>query len=118
MANQEITRKLGSILGYPIPLETVQRIVEDRGLDKYEKWEDVELRAKNLSIADMLMFIFTAPNNTGNKSRSHGDFAVSIGGVVIYNKSELYNLMMRLYQHPDEELWEALASIGGCSWME
>lgn len=118
MAEFNIVNYLGSILGYPIPKETVERIVRERGLTDIDDWADVPRRERNLAIADMLMFIFTSPNNTGNRSRQHGDFSVTIGGIQLYNKSEIYSLMMRLYQNPDEELWEALANIGGCQWMD
>lgn len=118
MSNFDVVTYLGSLVGYPIPPKTVQRIATERGVLTVDDWTQIDKRTRNLVFADLLMYIFTAPNNTGNKSKSHGDYSVSIGGVIIYNKSELYNLMMRLYQHPDEELWEALANIGGCQWME
>lgn len=118
MAEFNIVNYLGSILGYPIPKETVERIARERELTEIEDWADVPLRKRNLAIADMLLYIFTAPNNTGNRSRQHGDFSVTIGGIQIYDKNDIYALMLRLYQNPDEELWEALANIGGCQWMD
>lgn len=118
MSNFDVVTYLGSLVGYPVPKEAVQRIAKERGVISVNDWTEIDRRTRNLVLADILMIIFTSPNNTGNKSKSHGDFTVSIGGVVIYDKSDIYDLMMRLYQHPEEELWEALANIGGCQWMD
>lgn len=100
-----------------MPKATVQRIAMERGLTSVHDWTEIQLRDRNLAIADMLMFIFTSPNNTGNRSKQHGDFSVSIGGVVLYDKQDIYRLMMKLYENPDAELWENMADLGGCQWM-
>lgn len=118
MANKKITEYVGSLVTYPIPLPTVERIIKERKIDGIEDWADVDNRTRNLVIADLLFAMFTAPSNTGSKSRSHGDFTVTIGGIIITDKNDIYSLMMSLYQDPDKELWEALANIGGCQWME
>lgn len=118
MADSKIMEYVGSLVTYPIPKATVERIIKERGIDTVEDWADVTLRTRNLVLADLLFAMFTAPSNTGSKSRSHGDFSCTIGGVIITDKSDLYSLMMRLYQHPDEELWEALANVGNCQWLE
>lgn len=118
MANKNITEYVGSLVTYPIPLKTVERIMTERGLNDVEDWADVDKRTRNLVLADLLFAMFSAPSNTGSKSRSHGDFSVTIGGTIITDKNDIYALMMRLYQHPEDELWEALANIGGCQWME
>ena len=117
MANFNIREYLSSIIGYPVPEKTIDRIAHERGLIGIEDWADVPRRERNLAIADILFFIFTSPNDTGNKTKSHGDQTLTVGGVRIYDKNDIYSLMMYLYQHPDEELGEALANIGGCQWM-
>lgn len=118
MANQKIVEYVGSLVTYPIPRVTVERIMKERNIADVEDWADVTLRQRNLVLADLLFAIFTAPSNTGSKSRSHGDFSVTIGGVIITDKNDLYALMMRLYQNPEMELWENLANIGGCQWLD
>lgn len=118
MAEFNIISYLGSIIGYPMPKETIERIARERDLIGIEDWADVPLRQRNLAIADMLFNLFTSPNNTGTRSRSHGDYSVTIGGMVLYDKNDIYQLMMKLYQNPDAELWENLADIGGCQWMD
>lgn len=118
MANKNIVEYVGSLVNYPIPFKTVERIMVERNLDDVEDWADVDKRTRNLVLADLLFAMFTSPSNTGSKTRSHGDFSVSIGGVILTDKNDLYSLMMRLYQNPDEELWEALANVGGCQWMD
>lgn len=118
MANSEIIEYVGSLVTYPIPKKTVERIIKERGIDNVEDWSDVTLRTRNLVLADLLFAMFSAPSNTGSRSRSHGDYSITIGGTVITDKSDIYNLMMRLYQHPEEELWEALANVGNCQWLE
>lgn len=118
MANFDVKTYLASLVGYPIPKDAIQRIAEERNVMSVKDWTEIDRRTRNLVLADILMVIFTSPNNTGNKSKQHGDFSVSIGGVVIYNKRELYDLMMRLYQNPDQELWEALNDIGTCQFLD
>lgn len=118
MANSTIIEYVGTLVTYPIPPKTVERIIKERGIDGVEDWADVKLRDRNLVLADLLFAMFTAPSNTGSKSRSHGDFSCTIGGVIITDKNDIYSLMMQLYKNPDKELWELLENIGGCSWME
>lgn len=118
MSNFDVITYLGSLVGYPISKATVQRIATERNVISVDDWTMIDTRTRNLVIADLLMVIFTSPNNTGNKSRQHGDFSVSIGGVVIYDKNDIYQLMMKLYQNPDQELWEALAGVGGCEFLD
>lgn len=118
MANSKIIEYVGSLVTYPIPKPTVERIIKERGLDTVTDWADISLRDKNLVLADLLLAMFTAPSNTGSRSRSHGDFSITIGGVVLTDKNDIYSLMMQLYKNPDKQLWEILDSIGGCSWME
>lgn len=118
MANKTIREYVGSLITYPIPADTVDRIMEDRGLNEIKDWADVTRRTRNLVTADLLFALVNAPNDTGTKSRSHGDFSVSIGGVKLYNKTLLYDLMMKLYENPDQEIWEALRDIGTCQFID
>ena len=118
MANNTIREYVGSLITYPIPSAAVDRIMEERGLNEIEDWADVTRRTRNLVIADLLFAMFTAPSNTGSKSRQHGDFSITIGGVIITDKNDIYALMMKLYQNPEQELWEALNDIGGCEFLD
>lgn len=118
MANKKIIEYVGSLIGYPTKQFTIERIIKERGLEDIEDWADVTTRTRNLVIADLLFAMFTSPSNTGSKSKSHGDFTVRIGGVIITDKSDIYSLMMRLYENPDQELWEALKDIGACQFLD
>lgn len=118
MANKNIIEYVGSLVTYPIPQKTVERIIKERGLEDIDDWADVTLRSRNLVLADLLFAMFTAPSNTGGKTRQHGDFSVTIGGVIITDKNDLYALMMTLYRNPDRELWEALSDVGGCEFVD
>lgn len=118
MANFDVITYLGSLVGYPVPKDAIQRIATERNVISVTDWTEIDRRTRNLVLADILMVIFTSPNNTGNRSKSHGDFTVSVGGVVIYDKQDLYSLMMRLYQNPDLELWEALENLGTCEFLD
>lgn len=118
MANFDPISYIGSLVGYPVPKDSIERIARERNVISVADWTEIDRRTRNLVLADILMIIFTSPNNTGNKSRQHGDFSVSIGGVVIYDKQDLYDLMMRLYKNPDLELWDALDGIGQCTFVD
>jgi hypothetical protein len=117
-SNFNVVEYLGSLIGYPIPLKAVERIATERGLINVTDWTDISRRDRNLVIADMLMVLFTSPSNTGSKTRSHGDFSVTIGGTIITDKNDIYSLMMKLYENPDAEIWENLKDVGGCQWMD
>ena len=118
MANFDVVTYLGSLVTYPLPKDSIQRIAQERGVISVKDWTEIDRRTRNLCLADILMLIFTAPNDTGNKTRQHGDFSVSIGGTKIYDKNDIYSLMMKLYENPDQELWEALANIGTCQFLD
>lgn len=115
--NFDIVEYASSLVGYPVPRITVQRIVEERGLSDVASWADVSTRDKNLIIASILLYIVTSPNDTGNKTKSHGDMTLTVGGMKLYNKKELFAIINRIWENPDQELWEILANIGGCQWM-
>lgn len=118
MANFNVIEYVQSLIGYPVQRPAVERIVTEREIESVSDWTEITRRTRNLVIADLLMVLFTSPSNTGSRSKSHGDFSVTIGGTIITDKKDMYELMMRLYQNPDKELWENLSNIGGCSWME
>lgn len=117
MAEFDVVSYIGSLVGYPVPRSSLERIATERNLLTAEDWTEISRRDRNLALADILMVIFTSPSNTGSRSRSHGDFSITIGGVILTDKNDLYALMMKLYENPDKELWENLKDVGGCSWM-
>lgn len=118
MADFNVISYVGSLIGYPVKTEVVERIVTERGIKDVTDWTEISLRDRNLCIADMLMILFTSPSNSGSRTKSHGDFSVTIGGIIITDKNQIYKLMMKLYQNPEKELWENLADMGGCQWID
>lgn len=118
MAIFDVKTYLASLVGYPIPKDAIQRIAVERDVISVKDWTEIDRRTRNLVLADILMVIFTSPNDTGNKSKTHNNFSASIGGVKIYNKAQVYELMMRLYEDPDRELWEALKDVGTCQFLD
>ena len=118
MANKKIIEYVTSLIGYPIKQFVVERIIKERGLEDIDDWTDMTTRMRNLVVADLLFNLFTSPNDTGSKSKTHNNFTVSVGGTKLYDKNDIYSLMMTLYKNPDQELWEALDNIGGCQWLD
>lgn len=118
MANFDVVTYLSSLVTYPLPKESIQRIAVERGVISVTDWTEIDRRTRNLCFADILMLMFTAPSNTGSKSKSHGDFSCTIGGVILTDKNDVFALMMRLYKNPDLELWEALDNLGECSFID
>lgn len=96
----------------------MRRIAIERGVEDATSMEDIDRRTRNLMIADMLMVLFTSPSNSGSKTKSHGDFTVTIGGQIITDKNDIYALMMRLYENPDSELYEAIAEVSDMGGVE
>lgn len=117
MANFDVVTYLASLVTYPLPKDSIQRIAVEREVISVKDWTEIDRRKRNLCLADILMLMFTAPNDTGNRSKTHNNFTVSIGGIKIYNKAQIYDLMMKLYENPDQEIWEALKE-GTCSFID
>lgn len=118
MASFDIISYLGSLVGYPVSKESLERIATERGLRDVTDWTEITRRQRNLVIADILFILFTSPSNTGSTTRSHDGFTVTVGGVILTDKSDMYALMMKLYNNPDGELYEMLDDVGGCEWGE
>lgn len=118
MEKFDVVDYVGSLIGYPVPEKAVRRIVLERGIAGVGDWTEISRHDRNLCIADMLMVLFTSPSNSGSRTKSHGDFSVTIGGTIITDKNDIYTLMMKLYQNPDKELFENMAEMGGCQWID
>lgn len=119
MANKfNIIEYAGSLIGYPVPRTVVERIVNERGIADVKSWDEVTTRDKNLTIASLLFYLFTSPNDTGSKSKTHNNFTVSVGGVKIYDKNDIFTLMNRIWQNPDAELWELMDGMGECFFLD
>lgn len=121
MAEFNIINYMRGLTGYVFREDVLRRIAVERGVENATSIEDIDRRSRNLMIADMLMVLFTSPSNSGSKTKSHGDFSISIGGQIITDKSDIYALMMRLYDNPDEELHEAIAEVadfGGIKFLD
>lgn len=118
MANFNVIEYVGSLIGYPIRRKAVTRIVTERGIASVSDWTEIDRRTRNLVIADLLMVLFTSPSNTGSRTKSHGDFTITVGGTILTDKKDMYDLMMKLYQNPDSELWENLKDVGEAKWMD
>lgn len=121
MAEFNIINYMRGLTGYVFREDVLRRIAVERGVENATSIEDIDRRSRNLMIADMLMVLFTSPNNSGTKTKSHGDFTLTIGGQIITDKNDIYALMMRLYDNPDEELYEAIAEVadfGGTHFLD
>lgn len=118
MAAFDIIEYMGSLVGYPVSEASLERIARERGLTEVSDWTEISRRQRNLVIADILFVLFTSPSNTGSVTKSHGDFTLTVGGVILTDKSDMYDLMMKLYNNPDNELYELLDDVGGCEWTE
>jgi hypothetical protein len=119
MADMTIIQYMKSLVGYDIKETALLRIATERGVANVEDWTTLTTRQRNLVLADMLMYLFTSPSNSGSKSKSHGDFSITIGAQIITDKDDIYNLMMQLYKNPDDDLASILEETsGGCGWMD
>lgn len=119
MAKQfNIVDRIARLTNYPIPREKVEDIVEERGLKNVKSWSEVSNRDRNLALASILFHMWTSPSNTGSKTKQHGDFSITIGGVILTDKDHIFELMNRIWQNPDAELPELMQNLGGCQWID
>lgn len=118
MARQfNIVDFVGGLVGYPIPRSKIEDIIEERGLQDVKSISEISTRDKNLAIASLLFYLFTSANDTGSKSKTHNNFTISVGGVKIYDKNDIFTLMNRIWRNPDAELWELMDGMGECSFV-
>lgn len=119
MADFDIIGYMQTLTGYPVERPVLERIASERNLTGVTTPEQLSRKDRNLVIADLLFYMFTSPSNTGSRTKSHGNFTVTIGGVIITDKNDIYALMMSLYKNPEQELWEALDTVNGdMYWTE
>jgi hypothetical protein len=107
-----------ALTGYTFTEKQIKYIVEDRGLINVTSSSEISRRDKNLVIADLLFIIYTSPSSSGQITRQHGDYSVTIGSTQITDKDDIYKLLMAIHSNPDEELSVILSSAqGGASWI-
>lgn len=118
MAEFDIVKWLSGRVGYYIPEATLENIVLERGLQDVTDFADLSDRDKDLTLADLLFYMWTSPTSTASETKSHGDFTHTIGSQQLTDKRNIYNTMIALYRKwgdPKAELAEN--SEGGCGWM-
>lgn len=113
MASFNIIRYMSSLTGYVFDEAVLERIALERGVSEITDFADLTQRDKDLVLADMLLVLFTSPSQTASLSKKHGQFSQTIGSQIIYDKDDLYDLMMRLYKKWGDPLAEELADMGG-----
>ncbi len=110
---------MANMTGFTFERGQLENIAMNRGVQDVMFLSDLTQRDKNLLLADMLMVIITSPSKTASVTTQHGDYSTTIGSVTIDNTDELRKLMIALYQNPDAELSEIMASYnGGVSWVQ
>lgn len=118
MAVFNIIRYMSSLSGYVFDEAVLERIALERGVSEVTDFSQLTQRDKDLCLADMLLVLFTSPSQTASLSKKHGQFSQTIGSQIIYDKADLYDLMMRLYRKWGDPLAEELEDMGGgCEWI-
>ena len=117
MAAFNIIRYMSSLTGYVFDEAVLERIALERGVSEVTDFAQLTQRDKDLCLADMLLVLFTSPSQTASLSKKHGQFSQTIGSQTIYNKEDIYDLMMRLYKKWGEEVAEDLEGMGGIEWI-
>lgn len=109
---------MSSLTGYVFDEAVLERIALERGVDEVKQFSELTQRNKDLILADMLLVLFTSPSHTASFSKKHGQFSQTIGSQAIYNKDEIYELMMRLYNRWGDPKADDFADMGGLEWLE
>lgn len=113
MATFDIIRYMSSRTGYVFDTAVLERIALERGVSEVTDFAELTQKDKDLILADMLLVLFTSPSQTASISKKHGQFALTIGSQIIYDKDDIYELMMRLYKKWGDPLAEELEDMGG-----
>jgi hypothetical protein len=119
MEDFDIITYMGNMTGFDFKRPVLEQIAVKRGVRNVSDYSELSRREENLILADLLFVIFTSPSTSGSTTKSHGDFSVTVGAATMTDKSDIYKLMMNLYQNPDQELHAAMADLqGGCQWLD
>jgi hypothetical protein len=119
MSNRfDIITYLANMTNFSFTRAQIEQIAMTRGISNVDNFADLKLRDRNLALADMLFLIFTSYSSTGGTTKSHNGFTLTIGASSIADKSDIYNLMTKLYKNPEQELNQVIISAkGGCNWV-
>ena len=118
MAQSEIIDYLSGLTGFVFDKSVLARIAKDRGvLDKGVA--DLEQKDKDLCLADLLYTIYLSPNVMASMSQSHGNYQQTVGSQTIYDKHDIYEMMIALYRKWGDAKGDDIPDlVGGLTWME
>lgn len=114
----DIVKWMSSRVGYDIPTQTLENIIIERGLQDVSDFADLSDKDKDLTLGDLMFYMWTSPTQTSSESKSHGDYTYSKGSQMLTDKKNIYETMMALYRKwgdPKADMIED--SEGGCSWI-
>lgn len=117
METFDIVKWMNSRVGYDIPVAALENIVLERGLTDVTDFADLTDEDKDLTLADILFYMWTSPTQTATESKSHGDFTYSKGSQTLTDKRNIYNTMMGLYRKWGDAKADMIEDTeGGCVW--
>ena len=118
MAQSEIIDYLSGLTGFVFDKSVLVRIARDRGVLDLEV-ADLDQREKDLLLADLLYTIYISPNVMASMSQSHGNYQQTVGSQTIYDKHDIYEMMIALYRKWGDVKGDDIPDLGGgLTWME
>lgn len=119
MADFNIVKWMSGRVGYDIPVATLENIVLERGLSDVSDFADLTEKDKDLTLADLLFFMWSSPTQTASVTKSHGDFTLTKGSQMLTDKNNIYKTLMGLYRKWGDPKADILDdSEGECAWVD
>ena len=107
----DIITYMSTLTGFTFERPVLERIAMERGVSEVTEYNQLELKDKDLMLADMLLVIYTSPYQTSSLTKQHGSFSQTIGSQIITDKRGIYNLMTALYEKWNDDKLEIVKQM-------
>lgn len=113
-----IVTYLGGKIRFEVTENNIKSILVDRGVSDTADTSTLTQEQLDLCYADILFLIWVStPSKTASYSKSHGNYSESHGSETLQDKTDIYNMMVKIYTLYSDEKLEQLPSRG-FYWVE
>lgn len=113
-----IVTYLGGKIRFEVTADNIKSVLVDRGIADTADTSTLTQEELDLCYADILFIIWSStPTNTASWSKSHGNYKEAHGSETLRDKTDIYNMMVKIYTlYLDEKLDQL--PLRGFYWVE
>lgn len=116
----DIIEYLSGLTTYVFDKAVLKRIAYERNVIDITDFSELDVKTKDLLLADVLYTAYLSPNVIASQSQSHGSFTQTVGSQTIYvdEKERLYNTFFKIYsKYDDDKLEEIKDNDSNLQWL-